>query len=176
MMVKYVAFLRGINVGGNHLVRMDQLKQLFGSLGLMDVQTYIQSGNVIFESEEKGAAMLERQIESLLAKELGYKVAVFLRTIQEVASISARSPFKPNEKEALHIVFLSEKPGKKIAGALMSLVNEADDYALKGREIYNLRRDREKSVFSNNLIEKTLDLSATTRNITTINKLVGKYS
>lgn len=175
-MVKYVAFLRGINVGGNHLVRMDQLKQLFGSLGLMDVQTYIQSGNVIFESEEKGAAMLERQIESLLAKELGYKVAVFLRTIQEVGSISARSPFKPNEKEALHIVFLSEKPGKKIAGALMSLVNEADDYALKGREIYNLRRDREKSVFSNNLIEKTLDISATTRNITTINKLVGKYS
>lgn len=175
-MNKYVAFLRAINVGGHTIIKMGDLKRTFESFGLEDVQTYIQSGNVIFESDEADRSVLEKRIESQLEKAAGCKIQLFVRTMREVKSIANQNLYIPKDNETVHIVFLNKAPNKTMQQTLMSLKSEADDFVVKGREVYNLRRDRDKSVFSNNLIEKVLGIRATTRNMTTIKKIVDKYN
>jgi uncharacterized protein (DUF1697 family) len=174
-MTKYIAFLRAINVGGHTIIKMTDLKQIFEAFGFENVQTYIQSGNVIFESDEDDTIALEdliaRQVENLT----GFKTQLFVRTIREVQSIASKSPFTAKEGETVHVAFLKEKPDKKQQEALLSFRSDADDFAVKGREVYNLRYDREKSIFSNNFIEKILKMPGTTRNMTVIKKIVEKY-
>lgn len=172
--MKYVAFLRAINVGGNAIIRMADLKKMFEVAGLENVQTYIQSGNVIFESEE-GTDSLAKQIERQLEKAAKYKIEVFVRTMREVKSIMKKSPFRAKDGEIVYVTFLNTKPGQQSQQALLNHKSDADDFAFKGREVYTLRRDREKSVFSNNLLEKILKMPATSRNLTTITKIVEKY-
>ncbi len=155
---------------------MEDLKHLFTSLSLGNVQTFIQSGNVIFEYEDEVPTALEMQMEEELEKLLGYRVDIFLRTIQEVSAIADQKFYKLKDTDTLHIVFLNEVPNKKTRQAVMGLNSEADDFKVKGREIYNLRRDRDKSVFSNSIIEKLIKAPATTRNWTTICKIAQKYS
>jgi uncharacterized protein (DUF1697 family) len=174
-MPKYVAFLRAINVGGTSLLKMDMLKKHFESFGLEKVQTYIQTGNVIFETKEMGPPKLEKMIDAELEKTLGYNIGIFLRTMDDVVSIAEKSPFKPGENETVHISFLAEKPGTAACKKLTTFNSAADKFLVKGREAYNLRHDREASVFSNQLIEKVLGVPATTRNQTTIKKIAEKY-
>jgi uncharacterized protein (DUF1697 family) len=174
-MGKYVAFLRAINVGGHRIIKMEDLKRMFESFGLENVQTYIQSGNVIFESSKDDAASLETEIESQLEKAAGYKIQLFVRKMREVQSIANKSPFTARADETVFVAFLNQRPDKKAGQALMLFKSEADDFAVKGREVYNLRRDREKSVFSPNFIEKIFKAPATTRNLTTIKKITEKY-
>jgi len=172
--MKYVAFLRAINVGGNAIIKMADLKQMFESVGLENVQTYIQSGNVIFASEED-SDVLEKQLEGRLEKAAPYPIKLFVRTMQDVQSIARNVPFTAKEGEAVYVAFLNQKLGKQEKQTLLSLKSEADDFAVKGREVYILRLDREKSVFSNNFLEKQLKVSATTRNLTTIRKIAEKF-
>jgi len=172
--MKYVAFLRAINVGGHAIIKMANLKKMFESAGLENVQTYIQSGNVIFESDWE-AETLTKQVESQLEKAAEYKIEIFVRTIREVQAIAQKSPFKPEGDETVFVSFLYEKPDKKSQQAILAFRSDADDFAFKGRELYNLRRDREKSIFSGNLVEKTLKIPTTVRNLTTILKIVAKY-
>ena len=175
-MIKFVAFLRAINVGGNTVVKMDVLREQFEALGFKNVQTYIQSGNVIFETDGKDASVLEEQIERQLEKGLGKSIQLFVRTMREVEAIAKKPPFHPKENETLHIVLLKSKPDQKAEQGLMSFINEADDFLVKGCEAYNLRRDKDKSIFSNNFIEKTLKVPSTTRNLTTIQKIADKFN
>jgi uncharacterized protein (DUF1697 family) len=174
-MTKYVAFLRAINVGGHTIIKMTDLKQIFEACGFENVQTYIQSGNVIFDSDEDDTVALEDQIASQVEKVTGFKTQLFVRTIREVQSVASKSPFIAKEDETVHVAFLKEKPDKKQQEALLSFRSDADDFAVKGREVYNLRYDREKSIFSNNFIEKILKMPGTTRNMTVIKKIVEKY-
>jgi uncharacterized protein (DUF1697 family) len=174
-MPKYVAFLRAINVGGNTLVKMADLKQMFESAGLENVQTYIQSGNVIFESSAADVDSLGKQLEQELEKATGKRIQLFVRTMREVRMIASTPPFTANGEQTVHVVFLAQRPDKQQQQAVLALQSEADDFAVKGREVFNLRRDRAKSIFSNNLIEKILKLPATTRNLTTIKKIAEKY-
>ncbi len=173
--MKYVAFLRAINVGGHSVIKMTDLKRMFESAGLKNVETYIQSGNVIFESTKENVGSLEQRIESQLEKAAGYRIQLFVRTMRELQSIVNKNPFAATDSETIHIAILRTKPDPKSGQALLSFRSEADDFAIRGREVYNLRRDREKSVFSNNFIEKILKLPATTRNLTTLQKMMEKY-
>ena len=173
--MKYVAFLRAINVGGHAIIKMADLKKMFESAGLENVQTYIQSGNVIFESGEDEEALTKR-IERQLEKAAEYKIHVFVRTMQEVQSIAEKAPFTPQADEIAYVTFLGKKPDRKSQQALLSFKSEADDFAFKGRELFNLRRDREKSIFSGNFVEKILKMPSTTRNLNTISKIVAKYN
>jgi len=100
---------------------------------------------------------------------------LFVRTIREVKSIADRKTIQAKDDETVHIVFLNKTPDKKMKQALISLNSEADDFTVKGRHVYNLRRDRDKSIFSNNFIEKILKAPATTRNLTTIKKIADKH-
>jgi uncharacterized protein (DUF1697 family) len=174
-MTKYVAFLRAINVGGHAIIKMTDLKQMFESLGLENVQTYIQSGNVIFESDEEDTASMEKLIEDQVEKAIGHKTRLFVRTVQEVQSIAKKSPLTATGDEPVYVSFLKEKADKKLQEALLAFRSDADDFAVKGREVYNLRRDRDKSVFSNNFVEKILKMPSTTRNLTVIKKIAEKY-
>ncbi len=175
-MHKYIAFLRAINVGGNSIIKMADLKQTFESFGLENVQTYIQSGNVIFESDEKDASVLEEQIESQLEKTLGKKIQLFVRTMRQLIAILNACPFHPKEGESVYVVMLDKKPSKKSIEGLMTFRSEFDDFVVKGREGYQLRRNREKSTFVNHSMEQILHVPGTARNLTTIKKLVEKYA
>ena len=174
-MKKYVVFLRAINVGGAKIIKMDDLRKHFEAFGYVNVQTYINSGNVIIEAKESTG--LEEKIEKQLEKALGYKVEIFLRTMDEVAKITSKPAIEPQGDETLHVVFLKncQSIDKSSKQNLLSLRSEADDFAIQGNEVYNLRCDRDTSIFSNNLIEKTLKVKSTTRNINTLRKVVEKY-
>lgn len=172
-MSQYVAFLRGINLGRHKVIKMEDLRQMFESCGFLNVSTYINTGNVIFESDEK--ILLESKTEIQLEKSLGYKVEVFLRTMPEVTNIASHAPFTPKGDETVHVVFLRNALNKQTRGKLLSLKSEADDFEIIGKEVYNLRRDRGGTIFSNNFIEKIVKDSATTRNLTTVKKIAEKY-
>ena len=173
-MRKYIAFLRAINVGGTTIIKMADLKKMFESFGLENVQTYIQTGNVLFESPETSASRLEEQIERQLEKASGKPIQVFVRTMKEVTALVEHCPFEPEPGETVHVVILDKKPAKKNIDALIAQQSRADEFAVMGKTAFNLRQDRDASVFSNNFIEKVLRVSGTTRNLTTIKKLAEK--
>jgi uncharacterized protein (DUF1697 family) len=172
---RYVAFLRAINVGGR-VVKMDDLRQLFEGLGLANVETFIASGNVVFESRA-GRRGLERKIEQHLLDALGYDVATFVRTTDEVAEIAAFNPFGLEARApgaTLYVAFLRDAPGPARRQAVAALKNPVDDFALYGPNLYWLRRNRD-SVTTGALLEKVLKAPATVRNMTTVARLAAKY-
>ena len=138
-MPKYVAFLRAINVGGGHVVKMDQLIQLFEALGFSNVETFIASGNVIFDSTSKSTKTLERKIESLLQETLGYAVATFVRSTSELANIAEYKPFDDSDLNAdgtaLYIAFTSDEPSTESKRKLTTFTTEVDDPKVEGREL-----------------------------------------
>jgi uncharacterized protein (DUF1697 family) len=174
---RHVAFLRAINVGG-HVVKMERLKALFVELGFDAVETFIASGNVIFHSGAKGAA-LERKIERRLLDALGYEVRTFVRTDAEVAEIAAYQPFTPREIEAawsLNVGFLAEPLGASGTRALMSLRSEVDAFHVRGRELWwKCLVGQGDSKFSNVTFERVVGVAATFRGVKTIQKLAAKY-
>ncbi len=178
-MTQYIAFLRAINVGGRR-VKMDHLRGLFESLGFSNVETFIASGNVIFDSEADDARTLERKIEDHLHESLGYEVATFVRSASELADVARYQPFNPSDLNAedtsLYIAFLQTPPSAEAEQRLMAFRSEVDDFRVHGREVYWLcRKKMSESSFSGALLEKTLGIPATIRNATTVNKLVAKY-
>jgi len=143
-MTRYVAFLRGLNVGG-HRVKMDQLLEYFEALGFANVSTFIASGNVIFESGEKKTAVLEEKIEKALETVLGYEVAAFVRTDAQVAKIAERDAFatqKPKEGDTTHVNFLRHAPDAATRKRILALSNDEDVLHLHRSELYWLRCGR----------------------------------
>lgn len=177
-MTRYVAFLRAINVGG-HVVKMDVLRAHFEALGLTRVETFIASGNVIFESRSADVAKLTAAIEARLHSELGYDVATFLRTDAEVAAVAAYRPFTAEQLEAsptLVVGFLAEPLTAAGVAALRRLESEDDALRAEGREIYWLSRLKQsESKLSNAVFEKTLQIPATFRGMNTVRRLAAKY-
>lgn len=178
-MPRYIAFLRAINVGG-HTVKMDRLRTLFAALDFTNVETFIASGNVIFDASVTTQETLKKQIESHLKQSLGYEVATFLRSPSELAAVASYKPFPVDELEAegnsLYIAFLSAEPKALERDRLMAFRSEIDDFHIHEREIYWLCRTKmSESTFSGARLEKALGMSATMRNVTTVKKLAAKY-
>jgi uncharacterized protein (DUF1697 family) len=177
-MARYVAFLRAINIGG-HIVKMADLRHYFMDAGFTDVETYIQTGNVIFTAEQDDRDNLEQQIETHLEHILGYPVATFLRTFPELEAVVAHQPFPAAEFEAgasLYIAFLKTEPTPEIQNKILSFTNEVDAFDVHGRELYWLgRKQQMQSTFSSALLEKTIGGPATVRNVNTVRKMVAKY-
>jgi uncharacterized protein (DUF1697 family) len=178
-MPRFIAFLRAINVGG-HTVRMDRLRQLFESLGFSKVETFIASGNVVFEARSANAQSLERKIEKRLLEALGYEVATFIRTDAELAAIASYVPFRQSELDAaaaLNIGFLADPLDDQSKRKLMALRTDVDDFHAHEREIYWLCRSKQgESTISNNVLQKALGRRATFRGVNTIRKMAAKYS
>ena len=176
---RLIAFLRAINVGG-HTVKMDRLRALFEALGLANVETFIASGNVIFDSPGERAQTLEQEIERHLRASLGYEVATFIRSAAELVDVAAYAPFPAADLDAagnsLYISFLRALPDPVAQQKVIELRTEVDDFHIHGRELYWLCRKRmSESTLSGALLEKTLKMPATMRNVTTVRKLAAKY-
>ena len=178
-MQRYIVFLRAINVGG-HTVKMEQLRSLFAELEFANVETFIASGNVIFEAEDKQPQALEKQIEGHLQQALGYAVATFIRTPAALAAVAAYQPFPQAELDSagasLYIGFLPDAPTDEARRKLLALRSAIDDFHVHQRELYWLARQRMSgSTISGALLEKTIGMPATLRNVTTVRKLAAKY-
>lgn len=179
-MTRYIAFLRAINVGG-HNVKMEELRKDFEALGFSNVETFIASGNVIFDAPDKSDRALERRIEEQLKEALGYAVATFIRSVEEVKEIADYEPFPvaehAKEREVLYIAFVPEPLTEAAQQRLLALRTQVDDFQAHGREIYWLCRVRSSdSTISGALLEKTIGMPATMRNSTTVRKLAAKYA
>src|SRR5229473_1201648 len=115
-MIKYVAFLRGINVGGKRLIKMEDLRRVVESIGLKDVRTFIASGNVLFETSQTNRDALSRKIEKKLLTAFGHDVPVVLQTIDELKAILRANPFKkikPGADVMMFVAFLAAEPKAK---------------------------------------------------------------
>jgi uncharacterized protein (DUF1697 family) len=149
-------------------------------MGFSNVETYIASGNVIFESKAKDMGKLEKMIEKNLMETLGFDTATFIRSDSELAGIANYEPFPKSKMDtatALNVVFLSESLDAKTKKLLMSLKSDIDDFHVHGRDVYWLcLKKQSESKFSNAVLEKTLGVNSTMRGINTIKKMVAKYN
>lgn len=179
-MPKYVAFLRAINVGG-HVVKMDHLRLVFEGLNFKNVETFIASGNVIFDTTAKNTRSLEKKIEEALKARLGYEVLTFVRSMPEIASIAQLKPFGDaglnEEGQVLYIGFMADSPTAASCQKLQLCSTEVEELCVIGREVYWLHRRRlGESTLSGALFEKTLGMKATLRNSNTIKRIAAKYA
>lgn len=171
-MPRYVALLRGLNVGG-HRVKMDRLRALFGEMGFAGVSTFIASGNVLFEAGSAGADALERRIEAHLEAALGYAVATFLRTPEELAAAAALDPFPGSGAErTLMVSFLKRAPDEALRARLDALRTPGDDFRVEGREVYWLTGERMSDSPVGAQVAKALS-GGTMRNATSVRKLAA---
>ena len=175
-MTTFAALLRGINVGGKNTMPMTELKSLFSSLGLSDVATYIQSGNVVFRSSGGEAHELAARIEQRIADDFGIGVAVLLRTSDELAEIASGNPFLGHEadRSRLHVVFLDRPPAPDAATQLDPKRSPPDRFVLHGRQIYlHLPNGAGRSKLTIDYFERRLGVRATARNWNTLTKLLS---
>ncbi|GGH15310.1 DUF1697 domain-containing protein [Paenibacillus segetis] len=177
-MITYIALLRGINVGGKNMIKMALLKEMFESIGLNQVQTYIQSGNVLFKSNEDEQHLRQR-IEHEIEVVFGFPIIVTLRTADELERILEKCPFSQEEVslaesssvgESLYVAFMLEEPVEEAVGKWIVYANDNEKYHVSGREVYLLFSDSVRNSKLSANIHK-LGVPATVRNWKTINKL-----
>ncbi len=176
-MAVFVSLFRAINVGGNNKVSMVALKELHEELGLQNVVTYLQTGNVIFETDEKtDSTYLAGKIGKEFEKKFGFRPEVMVRTAAELMQISEENPFLGHpEKEAKWIVvmFLSDSPDEAAKEGLLSAYAGPEEMVVKGQELYAYYTNGiGRSKLTNALIEKKLKMPGTGRNLNTVSKLV----
>jgi uncharacterized protein (DUF1697 family) len=176
-MSRCIAFLRAVNVGG-HLVKMDALRAALEALGLTGVQTFIASGNVIFETRARDLAALERKIEAHLQGVFGFEIHTFIRTEAELAALVAHPAFGPTAIDAAntHVIgFLANAPNAQARDLIAGFGNDADQFHFHERELYWLSTHKQsEATFSNAAFEKALKMRTTFRGISTLRKLLGK--
>jgi uncharacterized protein (DUF1697 family) len=176
--MRYIALLRAVNVGGR-TVKMDRLRALFEELKLRNVETFIASGNVIFETTA-GAAALETKIERHLEKSLGFAVPTLIRSSADFAAAATRAPFPSHppltEQGALYVGFLKSPPSTDGLAKIVALGGGGSTFALFGRELYWRAEDR-RAVLEIPItkFERALGCEATIRNITTVQKVAERY-
>lgn len=178
-MTRYTAFLRAINVGGHHKIKMADLRDQLEAIDLQNVATLIASGNVVFDAPESDPATLEQRIEAQLAEANGFEVPTFVRTAEEVVALATADPFGPeanHDDATVYVGFLRPAPDPEQIAALMALQNPVDTFHMNGPHVYWLRRrDRGESVIDNARLEKMLGVEATLRNMNTLRKLVDRF-
>jgi uncharacterized protein (DUF1697 family) len=177
-MHRYVALLRGLNVGG-HRVKMDHLRSLFQEMGHTEVASFIASGNVIFSTPSDDAGAHEESIEARLHEVLGYEVATFLRTPEELAEVLAsfEGTGGAGADDSVYVMFTREPVGDQVRDALTALESEMDRFEFRGREIYWLIRGKisDSPLFSGGVSKALKGVPNTSRNMTSIRKLLAKH-
>jgi uncharacterized protein (DUF1697 family) len=171
----YIALLRGINVAGKKIVKMEDLRASFEVLGFGRVRTYVQSGNVIFEAKRTSSDDLTEIITTKISRDFGFPIPVVLRTSDEIGKIAGDNPFL-NERgldhSKLHVTFLSALPARDAKERIDGLNARPDQFCVRGREIYlYCPNGYGRSKLSNNALEKALSTGATTRNWKTVSTL-----
>jgi uncharacterized protein (DUF1697 family) len=177
-MTVFVSLFRGINVGGRHKVKMEELKNLHEALGLRDVVPYIQSGNVLFvtsASDAADSAQLGKQIEDAFAKSFGFHAEVIVRSSAELSSAIEKNPFQGQQDKAskwVVVIFLAACPDRAAQEALRKAYTGPEEFFVIGKEIYVYYSGgigRSKLTLS--LIERMLKTTGTARNWNTVLQL-----
>ena len=170
-----MALLRGINVGGHKRIKMDPLRKSLGALGFEQVKTYIQSGNVVFNTAQLSPAGLSKRIEESILRDFGHSVSVISRTLDEMGKTIAANPFLKQRginQAKLHVMFLPESPVPSDLRQLEGLTAAPDQSRCVGKEIYlYLPNGFAESSLANNPLERRLLQRATIRNWRTVSNL-----
>jgi uncharacterized protein (DUF1697 family) len=156
---------------------MNVLRKAFESIGFAAIETFLGSGNVVFETRAQDIGALERKIERTLQKALGYRVPVFIRTRAELKKIASLEPFKDSETRGadLNIILLANNLNERSKAKLLVLKTETDEFRVRGREIYWSRRKKPGTLlFATVPLAKVLHAPFTIRGTNTIRKLVAK--
>lgn len=174
--MKYVSLLRGINVGGKNMIKMELLREMFSLLGFENVKSYINSGNIIFETAEADNNELSEKIAKKIVETFSFNIRVITRKMQEIAEIVANNPFAgefENDKD-VHVFFLDDEMPAEKRELLLSHNNENENYAVRNKEIFcHLRIGVLESLMGKDYIAKKLKISSTARNWRTVNKILG---
>lgn len=171
-----ICMLRGVNVGGRNMIKMDALKALCVSLKLKDPQTYVQSGNVVFSSGEKDVAKLAKRLQDAIEKAHGFRPGVMLRTLADLQEVVARNPFAKRsgiEPGKLIVNFLADDPGKDNREKALAIKVGPEEMHLIGREAYiYFPNGQGRSKFPWPAIERALGTFGTARNWNSVTKML----
>jgi uncharacterized protein (DUF1697 family) len=175
MMTTYISILRGINVGGHKMVNMEVLRQLYSDLGFANVQTYIQSGNILFQCRTTSAEALSASIGRAIVAAFGFEVPVLVMESSDLKEIVQNNPFVSDRHEDiahLHVTFLSAEPPS------VQLQNESfrpDEFVIRDKVVYLFcPKGYGNTKLNNNFLEQKLHVTATTRNWKTTVELLNK--
>ena len=172
--MKYVALLRGINVGGNTMIKMETLRATFSSLGFENVKSYINSGNLAFDTAKSDDGKLAKKIREAIKKDFGKEISIMVRSIAEIEEIIANNPYDgrfDNDKD-MHVFFLETELSPENRQLLLDQNSDSELISVNGRTIYYLLGiSIVDSVLGKGFIDKKLKISATARNWRTVKKL-----
>ena len=176
-MAKYVAFMRAVNVAGHARVRMSAVRVAFEAAGCRNVRTVIQSGNVLFESSARVTTRTVRKVRDNLRVLLGDEPEILIRTVREVVRVIEQAPFKECEATSgakLYVAFLSRRPRRRPSLPFVSTKEALEAVALNDREVFIVSRPKKSGFFGfpNNFIEEQLGVTATSRNWSTVTRIV----
>ena len=167
----HVALLRGVNVGGKNRLPMAALSAMFERAGCTDVRTYIQSGNVVFGATPEVAAQVGAQVSAAIAKQLGLRVPLVLRSAKELRAVATNNPFlrEREEQKRLHVVFLERPPTASARAALDPERSPPDRFVAKGRELYLCcPNGMARTKLTSDYLDRTLGTVGTVRNWNTV--------
>ncbi len=171
----FVSMLRGINVGGNKRIKMDELRKSLEAAGFEDVKTYIQSGNVIVKTAKGSPAAISKQMEECISKRFGFQVSVISRTLGEIGKITAGNPFlgqRGIDPDKLHVAFLSESPATAGLNKLADLTKAPDQARCVGKDLFlYLPNGVSQSSLWRTPLDRVLSVNVTMRNWKTVNAL-----
>jgi uncharacterized protein (DUF1697 family) len=176
-MTNYLAMLRGINVTGHKIIKMEKLRASMEALGFSQVRTYVQSGNIVFRAATNSKAALRRMIAERIESDFGFAVPVFMKTAKDLARIVKENPFledKSIDQSKLHVTFLSGPAPATASESLAALAVKPERFHVSGHEIYlYCPNGYGGTKLSNSAIEKKLGVGATTRNWRSVNTLLA---
>lgn len=178
MMDQYVALLRGINVSGQKKIKMTDLKLLFENQGYSDVTTYIQSGNVIFKKQPSSITELKKNIENAIHNQYGFEVAVLVINAQSLSGILDANPFKKDlatgrvDPKKMYFTLLHKEPDNVSIDEISKQDYQPEKFVISEKVVYFFAANGYGNTkLNNNFFEKKLKVTATTRNLNTLNKL-----
>lgn len=171
-----ICFLRGINVGGHAIIKMEALRALFVSLKFEQPQTYVQSGNVVFQTPERDLDLLASRVKQAIEKKFACSPAVVLRSVTELRAVVSRNPFAKRtniEPAKLHVFFLAAQPAKNAPERLRQLAVQPEELHLMGRELFiYFPNGVGKSKLPWARVDKALETQGTGRNWNSVTKIL----
>jgi len=171
-MKTYVALLRAINVGGNSVIKMTDLRQLFESLGFGDVVTHIQTGNVVFKSGQTDRTKLSTQIENALEPFMNYRPQAFILTANDLKQAVADCPYQSDDQRQCQLMFLETEPDPINVEALKALEGDEYQFTVRGRVLYYAYSRSSAGNRRTINFEKVLGSRGTARNLKVVTKLI----
>lgn len=170
----YIAFLKGINVGGHKKVPMAELRKQLSKSGFENVQTYIQSGNVIFKSSEENIQKIEETIKNAILNFFEFEVSVLVMTWHDLKRIFNDCPFSEDKKKASYFMMLHDAPDEALIQVASEKVYEGEEYVIINDCIYYFcAKGYGQAKFNVNFFERKLETFATARNYNTMVKLLS---